>query len=57
MTVSELIEQLSRFSGDLVVWTDDGRGVEQEASNVFHLPATQDPDRNGGQREARVYVL
>lgn len=54
MTVSELIEALSKYSGNLVVWTDDGRGNEQPASNVFHLPATMG---NGGNKEARVYVL
>lgn len=58
MTVSELIEQLSRYTGKLTVYTEGPDGTEHEVHTVLHLPATLNPHgTKGGHHEARVFVL
>lgn len=58
MTVSELIDELSRFSGELEVWTEGPDLKERKVGTVMHLPATNPPASvPGGERKARVIVL
>jgi hypothetical protein len=56
MTVSEVIEHLSRFSGDLEVWTEGPTG-QRPVVVVYHAPATMPPPSvPGGEREAKVWI-